>query len=173
AVVVGHLVVVGHRQSSGRAGLDAQAAADAAQVVDLVHPAVALARRKPCLVGVVGAFDVDRVGGAGPCAKLAADALLQAVGVAVELVPAVVARLDRPWLLRIPLGDPLFEHRCEGDAESGDAIEEFSHVRSPFSLPPAASGTLLAAPASGMPMPGSPGRSPFRAVGAAFAHSRG
>ena len=47
AVVVGHLVVVGHRQRPGRAGLDAQAAADATQIVDLVDPAVAFSRRKP------------------------------------------------------------------------------------------------------------------------------
>ena len=95
AVVVGHLVVVGHRQRAGGAGLDAQAAADAAQIVDLVDAAVALAGRKPFVLGVVGALDVDGVGGAGPGAQLAADALLQPVGIPVELVAAVVA-LARP-----------------------------------------------------------------------------
>ena len=93
AVVVGHLVVVGHRQRAGRAGFDAQPAADAAQIVDLVHPAIAFARRKPRLVGVVGALDVDGVRRAGPRAQFAADALLQAVLVAVELMAAVIARL--------------------------------------------------------------------------------
>ena len=44
AVVVGQLVLVGHRQRAGRAGLDAQPAQDAAQVVDLVDAAVALTR---------------------------------------------------------------------------------------------------------------------------------
>src|SRR3712207_7183425 len=48
-VVVGQLVEVGHRQRAGGAGLDAQAAADAPQVVDLVDGAVALARRVPGL----------------------------------------------------------------------------------------------------------------------------
>ena len=43
-VVVGQLVLVGHGQRAGRAGLDAQAAADAAQVVDLVDRAVPLTR---------------------------------------------------------------------------------------------------------------------------------
>ena len=174
AVIVGHLVVIGHRQRPGRAGLDAQAAADAAQIVDLVHPAVALARGEPRLIGVVGALDVDRVGRAGPGAQLAADALLQAVGVAVELVAAVVARLDRTRLLRILLGDVFFEHRRERHAEPGDAIQEFSHSRSPCSQPPATSvpaGPFLAAAVSGMPMPGSPGRPPSRAVGAALART--
>ena len=90
---VGQLVLVRHRQRPGRAGLDAQSAEDAAQVVDLVDAAVALTRRVPLLVGVVGPLDVDRVRGTGPGAQLAADALLQPVGVPVELVPAVPARL--------------------------------------------------------------------------------
>ena len=47
AVVVGQLVLVGHRERPGRAGLDAQAAQDAAQVVDLVDAAVALAGAEP------------------------------------------------------------------------------------------------------------------------------
>jgi hypothetical protein len=44
AVVVGELVLVGHRQRPGRASLDAEPAEDAAQVVDLVDAPVALAR---------------------------------------------------------------------------------------------------------------------------------
>ena len=52
-VVVGQLVLVGHGQRPGRAGLDAQPAADAAQVVDLVVLAVPLAGRVTLLVGVV------------------------------------------------------------------------------------------------------------------------
>src|SRR5271166_1928246 len=65
AVVIGHLVVVGHGQRPGRARLDAQTATDATQIVDLVDPAVALPRRKPLLVGIVRALNVDRVGRAG------------------------------------------------------------------------------------------------------------
>ena len=42
--------------------------------------------------GVGGRLDVDGVGRTGPGAQLAADALLQAVVVAVELVAPVVAR---------------------------------------------------------------------------------
>src|SRR5689334_19471276 len=81
AVAVRELVLVRHRQRAGRARLDAQPAEDAPQVVDLVDAAVPLAGRVPLVVGVVGPLDVDRVGGAGPGAQLAADALLQAVRV--------------------------------------------------------------------------------------------
>src|SRR3954469_8340886 len=92
AVVVRQLELVGHRQRPGRARLDAQAAQDAAQVVDLVDAAVALTGAEALVVGVGGTLDVDRVGRAGPGAQLAPNALLQAVGPAVELVPAVEAR---------------------------------------------------------------------------------
>ena len=117
-VVVGQLVVVAHRQRPGRAGLDAQAAEDAAQVVDLVDRAVPLTGREARLLGVVAALDVDRVGRAGPGAQLAADALLQPVGVPVEHVPAVVARLGHLRLERVLLGGHLPEHLREGDAEA-------------------------------------------------------
>src|SRR5690606_22887864 len=83
---VGQLVLVGHRERPGGAGLDAQAAEDAAQVVDLVDAAVALAGAEPLAalaVGVAGALDVDGVSRARPGAELAADALLQPVGPAV------------------------------------------------------------------------------------------
>src|SRR5205807_10606761 len=87
--VVGDLVLVGHGQRAGRAGLDAQAAQDAAQVVDLVHRPVPLTRRVPLLRRVVPALDVDGVRRAGPRAQLAADALLQAIRPPVELVMTV------------------------------------------------------------------------------------
>src|SRR6202042_11448 len=95
AGAVGELVLVGHRQRPGRARLDAQAAQDAAGVVDLVDAAVALARGVALLLGVVRALHVDRVGRAGPRAQLAADALLQPVRVPVELVAAVEPRRGR------------------------------------------------------------------------------
>ena len=127
AVVVGQLVLVGHRQRPGRTGLDAQAAQDAAQVVDLVDAAVALAGAEPLAVRLVGVgrpLDVDRVGRAGPRAQLAADALLQAVGPAVELVPAVEARRRGQLLEGVLLGDDLPEHGPEGDPEPGDRVPE-------------------------------------------------
>ena len=122
--VVGELVEVRHRQRARGARLDAQAAEDAAQVVDLVDAAVALAGAEPGVLGVVRALDEDRVRGAGPGAELAAHALLQAVGVAVELVAAMEARLRRTLLLRVLLGLELAEHRGERDAESADRGEQ-------------------------------------------------
>ena len=75
----------------GRAGLDAQVAVDAAQVVDLVDEAEALAWRGRVLRVVVGAAHVDALRRAHAGAQLAADALLHAVLVAVEHVAAVQA----------------------------------------------------------------------------------
>ncbi len=124
AVVVGELVLVGHRQRAGRARLDAEPAQDAAQVVDLVDAAVALAGAVALVVGVRRALDVDRVRRAGPRAQLAADALLEAVGPAVELVPAVEAGRGGLLLERVLLGDDLLEHGPEGDAEPGDRVPE-------------------------------------------------
>ena len=124
AVVVGQLVLVGHRERPGRAGLDAQAAEDAAQVVDLVDAAVPLPRAEPLVLGVGLALDVDGVGRAGPGAQLAADALLEAVGPAVELVPAVEPRCRRHLLEGVLLGDHLLEHGPEGDPEPGDRVPE-------------------------------------------------
>src|SRR4051812_38426071 len=72
---VGELVLVAHRQSPRRAGLDAQAAEDATQVVDLINAAVPLAGCVALVLGVVRALDVDRIGRACPRAELAADAL--------------------------------------------------------------------------------------------------
>ena len=77
---------------SRRAGLDAHAAEDAAQVVDLVDATVTLAGRILGAENVGGRLDVDGVGRAGPGAQLAPDALLQAVVVAVKLMTAMVAR---------------------------------------------------------------------------------
>ena len=75
----------------GRAGLDAHVAVDAAQVVDLVDEAEALARRRRVGRVVVGAAHVDALGRADAGTQLAADALLHAVLVAVEDVAAVQA----------------------------------------------------------------------------------
>src|SRR5262249_37384420 len=121
------LVLVGHRERPRRARLDAQPAEDAPQVVDLVDAAVALTRREPLLRGVVGALDVDRVRRARPRAQLAADALLQAVGPAVQLVTAVEARrrglLDLGVLHHLGLA----EHLVESDAEPLDRVQEIKH----------------------------------------------
>ena len=129
--VVGQLELVGHGQRPGRAGLDAQPAQDAAQVVDLVDAAVPLPRREALLVGVLRALDVDRVRRAGPGAQLAADALLQPVGPAVQLVTTVEPRGGHLRPVRVLLGEGLAEHRLEGDAEPGDRVED-THQAAPL-----------------------------------------
>src|SRR3954464_8909826 len=73
----------------GGAGLHAQVAVDAAQVVDLVDEAVALTGTDRRVRRVVLAPHVDATGRAHAGAQLAADALLHAVLVAVQHVPAV------------------------------------------------------------------------------------
>src|SRR5215475_8863101 len=110
-----------------RAGLHAQPAQDAPQVVDLVDGAVPLARGVTIARRVVRALHVDGVGGAGPGAQLAADAFLQPVRPSVQLVAAV-----EPWrrgllLLRVLDGVDLPEHLPEGDAEALDGAQELRH----------------------------------------------
>src|SRR5437879_5755391 len=71
------VVGVRHDERLGGAGLDAEPAEDAAQIVDLVDLGVALPRRVPGLGRVLRPDDEDGVGRAGPGAQLAADALLE------------------------------------------------------------------------------------------------
>src|SRR6266566_3772010 len=126
-VVIGDLVVVGHGQRPGRAGLHAQPAQDAAQVVDLVDVAVPLAGRVALVLGVVRPLHVDGVGGAGPGAQLAADAFLQPVRPPVQLVAAVEPRRRGFLLLRVLDGVDLPEHLPEGDAKALDGAQELRH----------------------------------------------
>src|SRR4051794_25442463 len=89
----------------GGARLHAQVAVDAAQVIDLVDEAVALARRHRRVGRVVGAAHVDAPCRADARAQLAPDALLHAVLVAVEDVAAVEALRLRALLVGILRGD--------------------------------------------------------------------
>ena len=123
----GELVLVGHRQRPRRAGLDAESAEDAAQIVDLVDPAVALPRRDLVAGGVGGGLDEDRVRRARPSAQLAADAALQAVGVPVELVASVIPGRRGDLLLGVLLGGDLPEHRGDRDAVAGHGGEELAY----------------------------------------------
>src|SRR4051794_13465677 len=125
AVVVGHLVVVAHRDGVEGAGDLAIAAEDAAGEVDLVDLGVALAGRDAVLRIVLMGDDADAVGRAGGGAERAADALLEpAVLEAVELVTAAEALVDRSLLLRVldrhgPLEDP-----AEGGAQPAERLAE-------------------------------------------------
>ena len=122
--VVGELELIRHRQGSRRTRLDAQAAQDAPQVVDLIDAAVPLAWRVALLLGVLRTLDIDRVGRAGPGAQLASDTFLQTVGPAIQLMAAVKARCGDARAVGVVDGEGLAEHGPEGHAEAGDGIEE-------------------------------------------------
>jgi hypothetical protein len=77
----------------------------------------------PVAVVVVGALNVDGVRRTSPIAQLAANALLQAVRMPVELVATVVTRLGGTLDLWVLLGLQLAKHRRKSDAESGDLRE--------------------------------------------------
>src|SRR5674476_462847 len=138
---VGELILVGHRERTGRARLDTQSAKYAAQIVDLINAAISFARAEAFVVGVLGTFDVDRIRGARPGAQFAADALLQAVRPPVELVTTMEAWCGRLLFERVLLGDGLAKHRAERDTESGDPIPErlsngVRHLTPPFGRAP-------------------------------------
>jgi hypothetical protein len=116
----------------GRARLHAEIAVDAAQIVDLVDEAVALAGRDRIVDRVVGAPHVDALGRAHARAQLAADALLHPVLVAIEDVAAVLAlglvAFDRGVLRR----QARLEHLAQRDVETGEATHQRnSSTRSP------------------------------------------
>src|SRR5438045_3991758 len=125
AVVVGHLVVVAHRDRVERAGDLAVAAEDAAREVDLVDLGIALARRDPVVRVVLGGDNADAIGGAGGGAERAADALLEAgVLEAVQLVAAAEALIDRRLLLRILDRHRALEHTPEGRPQAAERLAE-------------------------------------------------
>src|SRR5439155_18943473 len=98
-VVGGELVLAGHPQRLRRARLDAEAAEDAAQHVDLVDLGVALAFRDAVRLGVLAGNDSDAVGGTRRRAERSPNALLEAVLVPVPHVPATEARAGDVVLL--------------------------------------------------------------------------
>src|SRR5215208_1237955 len=98
-VVVGHLVVVTHRDRVERACDLAVAAEDAARQVDLVHGGVALPGADAVVRRVLRRDHANAVGRAGGGAERAADVLLQPrVLEAVQLVAPAEARVDRRLL---------------------------------------------------------------------------
>jgi hypothetical protein len=124
AAHLGELVVVAERDRVERACQLAVAAEDAAAHVDLVDPGVALAGGVALLVGVLVGDDADAVGGAGRRAQRAADALLEAVRVAVKAMAAAEARVDRTLVLRVLLRHRLSEEVPERDAETLDRVDD-------------------------------------------------
>src|SRR5579859_6356935 len=125
--IVGELVLIRHGQRTGRARLHTQPAQDAAQVIDLIHRPIPLTRGEPLLRGVVPALHIDGIRRAGPRAQLAANALLQPIRPAVELVTAVEPRRGGPFLLRVGNRIDLPEHLPESHTEPLDRVEELKH----------------------------------------------
>jgi hypothetical protein len=101
----------------GWASFHAIAAENAARIIDVVHAGVALARGDAVRVDILGGFDIDAIGRASGRAEKAANALLQAILVAVENVNPAVARLKMYRLVRIVFRDGLAKHGAEGYAE--------------------------------------------------------
>src|SRR4051812_45546036 len=125
AVVVGHLVVVAHRDRVERARGLAVAAEDAARQVDLIDGGVALAGADAVVGRVLGGDDADAVGRAGGGAQRAADALLQAgVVEAVELVAAAEARVDRDLLLGVLDGGRALDVAGHGRLQPAEGLAE-------------------------------------------------
>ena len=113
----GELKQLGFCDRLGGAGFHAEVAVDASEIVDFVDVAEAFAGRDGILRRIVGAAHINAVGRADSRAKLAADAFLHAVFVAVEHMASV-----KPWRL-VPLfsgirsGDPLLEEFAESHGE--------------------------------------------------------
>src|SRR5581483_6410476 len=124
AVVLGDLEVVAERDRVERAGELAVAAEDAARHVDLVDARVALARRDAVLRRVFRRDDADAVSRARRGAERAPDALLEPVLVPVQPVPAAVARIDRPLVLRVLLRDRLAEDLLQRHAETLQRVRD-------------------------------------------------
>src|SRR5216684_819946 len=112
-----------------RARVLAVAAEDAPQHVDLVRLRVALAGRNAILVGVLGRDDEDASDRAGRRAELAADAPLETVLVAAQVVAAPVPLGSRALVFRIferdrgreELAERRLQPRREGRDVGGDA----------------------------------------------------
>src|SRR5438477_262625 len=124
---VGKLVLRPEHDRLHRARVLAVAAEDAAQHVDLIRLGVALARRDSVLVGVLGRDHEDAAHRAGSGAQLAADAALEPVVVAAEIVTAPIALGARGLVLRIHRGDGGPKRLGESRFE---AREQSAHVPS-------------------------------------------
>jgi hypothetical protein len=90
---------------------------DAAQKIDLIYVAEALAGRCRRIRIVVTPPDVNTTGRANPSAQLTADALLHPVFVSIQDVAAMKARRLWPLLFRILLGNARFTHLIQSDPE--------------------------------------------------------
>ncbi len=96
-----------------RAGVLAITAEDTAQHVDLVGAGIALTRRVAGLIRVFRGFHEDGIRRTGRRAQCAADALFEAIVVALKFMPALEARPHGPFDLWILVGHRRLEHALE------------------------------------------------------------
>jgi len=124
AVAHRHFEEVGHRDRLGRARLDAHRTEDATQHVDLIHEPEPFAGAYRIVDRIVLTTDVNASRRAHTGAQFATDALLHAIGVAIEHVTTMEPlRLDA--LLFGVLGGQLsLEHLTQRHCEPGNRIEE-------------------------------------------------
>ena len=117
----------------GGAGLDAIAAKNAAVVIYVVNPGVALGAAHPVVGGVVSRLDIDAVGGAVSRAEKTGDAFFQSVFVALKHMGATETGFnpgaaERTFAVRIIFDGRRLEHLHKGDAHAfGDCGDVFEN----------------------------------------------
>src|SRR5579872_647236 len=133
---VGQIETRREHDGIGGARFLAPAAEDAAQHVDLVAIAEALARRGGMRWIILRPDHGDRVGRTGDRAQLAADAALQAVIVLAQLVNAAESLGVRERLARIIdrrfLAEEVLERGAHARDETADGAEQPDHPRLPI-----------------------------------------
>src|SRR5262249_36148571 len=127
ARVLRDLELVAERDRVERARKLAVAAEDAAAHVDLVDACVALSGRDAVVDRVLVRHDTDAVRRTRGRAERAPDALLEAVFMTPEPVAAAEARVERPLVLGILLGDRLLEDLPERDREPFECSDRLRH----------------------------------------------
>ena len=102
----------------GGASVNTIAAENAAGIVDVVDAGIALSGGDAIGLSIFSGFDVNTIRRARGCAKKTANALLEAVFVALEYVNAAIARCDAGRNFGVALGGGFAKHRAQRDTET-------------------------------------------------------
>ncbi|HEY2645887.1 MAG TPA: hypothetical protein VGI34_02885 [Candidatus Acidoferrales bacterium] len=94
------------------------AAKNTSRVVDVVDAGITFAGGNSLCLGVFGGFDINAARRAGSGAQKAADALLQAIFVAMQDMDAAISRLEVNWFFGIIFRDGFPQHIAECHAET-------------------------------------------------------
>src|SRR5882724_12878561 len=115
------------------ASFHAITAENAARIIDVIYARAALACRDAVRVHILRSLDIDAIGGASGRAEKTANALLQAIFVAVQNVNPTVARLKVYRFVGIIFRDRLTKHSAEGHTktfhECAKRLADFSDDR--------------------------------------------